>query len=413
MEPATELCNGPTETSTITIVITTIVSTVTFLIFLKWSLEPRRPQILPGPLTTTIPRLTKEELAQVPYQPDHFPGARDVVTPYGNIRVYEFGPETGRKVLFLHGISTSCMTLNDIALDLASKGCRVMLYDLFGRGYSDGVGDLPSDTRLFVTQILLVLASSPLPWTGDGALNLVGYSLGGGIAVNFAAAFPRLVASLVLLAPAGLIRAANIGRASRLVFTSGLVPERLLEGLTRRRLRAPIGNAVAKRRRASSVSSVTNGGAVAAAAAATTLELPGASMDKEGYVDVAVQEVVDDDTPNSPSPIEAKIASYVRWMLDYHTGFVPSFMSTIRHGPLLEQHHYWRELAKREPGTTAVILGRQDELIQKADYKEDALPLMGGEGNVFWRVVSGGHNMPFTNSSEVIEAIHEFWGIKE
>ncbi|KAF7531152.1 hypothetical protein G7054_g9128 [Neopestalotiopsis clavispora] len=73
----------------------------------------------------------------------------------------------------------------------------------------------------------------------------------------------------------------------------------------------------------------------------------------------------------------------------------------------------WRELAKREPGTTAVILGRQDELIQKGDYKEDALPLMGGEGNVFWRVVSGGHNMPFTNSREVIEAIHEFWGIKE
>ncbi|KAF3010522.1 hypothetical protein E8E14_009993 [Neopestalotiopsis sp. 37M] len=264
--------------------------------------------------------------------------------------------------------------------------------------------------------MLLVLASSPLPWTGDGALHLVGYSLGGGIAVNFAAAFPRLVASLVLLAPAGLIRAANIGRASRLVFTSGIVPERLLEGLTRRRLRAPIGNAVAKRRRASSsVSSVvTNGGsAVAAAAAAATaggLDLAGAVDEKEGYVDVAVQEVVDvdNDTPESPSPVEAKIAAYVRWMLDYHDGFVPSFMSTIRYGPLLEQHH-----SKREPGTTAVILGRQDELIQKGDYKEDALPLMGGEGNVFWRVVSGGHNMPFTNSREVIEAIHEFWGIKE
>lgn len=202
--------------------------------------------------------------------------------------------------------------------------------DLFGRGYSDGVGDLPSDTRLFVTQVLLVLASSPLPWTGDGALSIVGYSLGGGVAVNFAAAFPRLVASLVLLAPAGLIRAANIGRLSRLVFTSGAVPERLLEVLTRRRLRAPIGNAVARRRRASSVSLPSS------PAAALAVPLGG---EKEGYVDAAVQEAVDNDTPESPSPIEAKIASYVRWMLDFHDGFVPSFMSTIRYGPLLEQQH--------------------------------------------------------------------------
>lgn len=42
--------------------------------------------------------------------------------------MYEFGPEDGRKVLFIHGISTSCMTLKDIATPLAAKGCRVMLF---------------------------------------------------------------------------------------------------------------------------------------------------------------------------------------------------------------------------------------------------------------------------------------------
>jgi pimeloyl-ACP methyl ester carboxylesterase len=285
--------------------------------------------------------------------------------------------------------------------------------DLFGRGYSDGVGDLPSDTRLFVTQILLVLASSPLAWTGTDAMSIIGYSLGGGIAVNFAATFPHLVQSLILLAPAGLIRAENIGRLSRLVFTSGVVPERLLEILTKRRLRTPIGNAVAKKRRASSV--VVPGADRAAA-------IGGLGEEREGYVDVAVQEAVDlnkdgddndNDTLDSPNPVEARIAAFLRWMLDAHAGFVPSFMSTIRYGPLLEQQSYWRQLAKRRPGTTAVILGRQDELIQKSDYKEDALPLMGGEANVFWRVVPGGHNMPFTNSKEVLAAIHEFWGMKE
>lgn len=50
------------------------------------------------------------------------------LSKYGNIHVYEFGPEDGRKVLLLHGISTSCMTLAAIAHDLAAKGCRVMLF---------------------------------------------------------------------------------------------------------------------------------------------------------------------------------------------------------------------------------------------------------------------------------------------
>lgn len=238
-------------------------------------------------------------------------------------------------------------------------------------------------------------------------MSIVGYSLGGGIAVNFAATFPHLVESLVLLAPAGLIRAENIGRSSRLVFTSGLVPERLLEVLTKRRLRTPIGNAVARRRRSSSVAVTEN-------PASSVLD-PLVDAGKEDFVDVAVQEAVDpvdDDAVTSANPVEAKIAAYVRWMLDEHAGFVPSFMSTIRHGPLLGQQKYWRELAKRKPGTTAVILGKDDELIQRGDYKEDALPLMGGEGNVFWRVVPGGHNMPFTNSKEVLEAIHEFWGME-
>ncbi|KAH8676281.1 hypothetical protein BX600DRAFT_394947 [Xylariales sp. PMI_506] len=383
------------------IVATTVITTVALLSLARWTLYPVRGSVIPGPLTTTIPKLSKEELAKVPYQPDHFPGARDVVTPYGNIRVYEFGPETGRKVLFLHGISTSCMTLSAIAEELAAKGCRVMLYDLFGRGYSDGVGDLPFDTRLFISQILLVLASSHLAWTGDNAFSIIGYSLGGGIAANFAATFPHLVESLVLLAPAGMIRPENFGRLTRLIFTSGIIPEGILEKLTKKRLRTPIGNAVAKRRKASvaqPLEGALDGG-------------PG----KEGLVEAAVQEAVDttvdDDTPESVDPLEAKIASFVHWMLDAHDGFVPAFMSTIRHAPLMEQQEYWRQLGRRKPGTTAVILGRADELIQKTDYAEDALPLLGGEANVLWRIVPGGHNFPFLSVRETLDTIYEFWGM--
>lgn len=48
---------------------------------------------------------------------------------YGTMRVYEFGPETGRRVLLVHGITTPCLSLGSIALELAEKkGCRVLLF---------------------------------------------------------------------------------------------------------------------------------------------------------------------------------------------------------------------------------------------------------------------------------------------
>lgn len=78
----------------------------------------------------------------------------------------------------------------------------------------------------------------------------------------------------------------------------------------------------------------------------------------------------------------------------------------------MDQHEYWRQLAKREPGTTAVLLGENDNLIQVDDYTEDALPLIGGKVNVYWRVVPGSHNFPFTHGPETLKRIYEFWGMK-
>ncbi|KAI0970233.1 Alpha/Beta hydrolase protein [Xylaria arbuscula] len=385
MDTVAKCFSSPSESTTTAVVATTVITTLALASLTRFALWPHKPQIIPGALTTSVPKLSKDELAKTPYRTDHFPGTRDVVTPYGNIRVYEFGPEEGRKVLLIHGISTSCMTLADIAHSLVEKGCRVMMFDLFGRGYSDAPGDLPYDTRLFVSQILLVLASSPLAWTGRDAFSLIGYSLGGGIAVNFAATFPDMVATLVLLAPAGLIRPENIGRASRLIFTSGLVPERLLAWMTKSRLRSPIDDAVSKRK---------------------------VAEDKEDFVDVAVQETIDPPTQLTPTPFELEVVSFVHWSLDHNKGFVPAMMSTIRHAPLMEQQQYWRSLAKRKPGTTAVLIGKDDNLVQREDYEEDALPLIGGEDNVFWRIVPGAHNFPFTHSESALTAIYEFWGVK-
>lgn len=74
-----------------------------------------------------------EEAGILPYPADALPGSRDVESPYGSIRVYEWGPEHGEKILLIHGISTPSIALTDLANKLVEKGCRVML---FGRSCS-------------------------------------------------------------------------------------------------------------------------------------------------------------------------------------------------------------------------------------------------------------------------------------
>lgn len=89
------------------------------------------PRLLPSPRTTLLPALSDSEKDALPLPLDVLPGARDVPTPYGSIRVYEWGPEDGPKVLFVHGITTPCVALGGIAHAMADKGCRVMLFDLY------------------------------------------------------------------------------------------------------------------------------------------------------------------------------------------------------------------------------------------------------------------------------------------
>jgi pimeloyl-ACP methyl ester carboxylesterase len=109
------------------------------------------------------------------------------------------GPVRGPVVVAVHGLSTPGPVFYAIARGLARIGYRVLIYDLYGRGYSDAPRGR-QDRAFFLTQLQDILAHQEL----DADLTLFGYSMGGAIATAFAAAHPGRMKRLILLAPAGV-----------------------------------------------------------------------------------------------------------------------------------------------------------------------------------------------------------------
>jgi pimeloyl-ACP methyl ester carboxylesterase len=322
-----------------------VATTLAVLTLTRLALYSVPPKVIRSPRRSLLPRLSKKEQEELPYPPDVFPGARDVVSPYGTIRVYEWGPEKGRKVLLVHGISTPCVALGGVANGLVEKGCRVILFDLWGRGYSDSV-DLPHDSRLYATEILLAITSSPLSWTPEG-FSLIGYSLGGGIVADFASSFPDMVKSLVLLAPAGLIRSYHFGWQARLMYTLSL-PTGFVEWIVRRRLSPGAGGHSATQKPNSTPKT---------AEAAVNEEIRGA------------RNAVFEAAQLSKTRPGVTVASAVQWQLEHHEGFVSSFVSSIKHSSLErtpETLGSWGKLGLRKD-KVIVMAGKTDPLIMPSE----------------------------------------------
>lgn len=109
------------------------------------------------------------------------------------------GPVRGPVIVAVHGLSTSSVVWNAMTRDLVDLGYRVLVYDLYGRGFSDTVkGSQTAD--FFVRQLEELFEDQGL--TQD--LTLLGYSMGGSVATAFAARHPDRMKRLVLLAPTGI-----------------------------------------------------------------------------------------------------------------------------------------------------------------------------------------------------------------
>ncbi len=129
--------------------------------------------------------------------------------PLGVTHYRWIGPERGKIAVCVHGLTTPSLVWQAVAEGLAEDGYRVLVYDLYGRGYSDR--PRRAHTRaLFHQQLSDLLAHLHI----TGPVTLLGYSMGGAIGASWAAAHPDRVERLILLAPAGMGH--NLGRIAHI-----------------------------------------------------------------------------------------------------------------------------------------------------------------------------------------------------
>ncbi|KAF3199318.1 hypothetical protein TWF191_003016 [Orbilia oligospora] len=343
--------------------------------------KSRVSPIIPSPEKTLLPNLSQNEQASLAYHPDSLPGGRWLQTPTGRLRVYEFGPEDGKRVLFVHGISTPSIVARDLLLNLAARGCRVMVFDLPGRGYSECCRVTPQDMRLYSALIVMVTTSSTAAG-GFLPFNIIGYSLGGGITVSFASQFPHLVSSIAVVSSAGLLpyAFAPLGMKCSLI---PWIPVWLADKLL-------------------------------------TTKLKG---EEESPGDLSLDETANTTTPTQSvnvGPVD--VFSVIRWQNRHQKGFMSGYVSSMRNGPIFDRVEEWTEVGRllkgnrfanprwdeKKPAQMLVVYGEKDDLTPPMLL--DRIRGCVGDEHVKGVVVEGGgHEIVVYQWDRVFQEVIDFW----
>ncbi len=109
-----------------------------------------------------------------------------------------------RHILFIHGLGSSADRWLDIP-DALSKYYHTIAVDLIGFGGSDKPADINYTIEKFAEFILEFINKKGLN-SDDGKITLVGHSLGGYIAVEFAIRNIELIEKLVLIDSSGFLK---------------------------------------------------------------------------------------------------------------------------------------------------------------------------------------------------------------
>lgn len=294
--------------------------------------------------------------------------------------------------------------------------------DLFGRGYSDCPTQIPHDLSLYTTQILLVLSSSPVPWTGKGnEFTIVGYSLGGGISSTFASHFPHLLSGIVAIAPAGLMRDDRISWKSRVLYgTEGVLPETMIRWLVGKRLGK--GQTIVSKVKAPEKRKAKK-------------QLGGKRpREKDGMIeeDGGDENASDESESSSPEGVFASNSLPIlghkypdstetivtKWQLENQEGFIPAFINCIRNAPIYGRKDRFVELSKQldewnirhdeRKKKVLLVLGENDPIVLKNETVPD-WEIYLGKRNFELAVFDAGHEVPISRADEIALRILDFW----
>lgn len=118
------------------------------------------------------------------------------------LAVSERGPQAGVPILVLHGFTGSAQAMDPLAQRLAARlAARIISPDLVGHGGSD----VPEDLRLYRAEAMAGQVACLADALGCDTFHLVGYSMGGRVALTLGCTAPWRLRSLSLIgATAGI-----------------------------------------------------------------------------------------------------------------------------------------------------------------------------------------------------------------
>tara|TARA_Y100001970_G_C14259557_1_gene878696 strand:+ start:3432 stop:4388 length:957 start_codon:yes stop_codon:yes gene_type:complete len=140
-----------------------------------------------------LKKITKDDL---PSEGDWAPLSRGNI--YYRWYSHDSASEQSRIAIFVHGFSTPSFVWEGLIKQFNDRGYKVLVYDHFGRGYSERPRT-KYDKSLYLETLRELIIHQNINTTVD----LIGYSMGGPIVSYYANLYPENVRSLNLIAPAG------------------------------------------------------------------------------------------------------------------------------------------------------------------------------------------------------------------
>lgn len=124
----------------------------------------------------------------------------------GNVYFEWFTPESSEPskgtLILVHGFSTPSFVWGGLVNNFTKSGYKVLVYDHFGRGFSERPRT-KYDKSLYLETLRELILSQKI----EEKVHLVGYSMGGPIVGYYADTYPDDTKSATLIAPAGFSKA--------------------------------------------------------------------------------------------------------------------------------------------------------------------------------------------------------------